>query len=45
MWPAASSRSMSALGSSTSYSNAAAQKSASAGAFLVSMTSFQFSAM
>jgi hypothetical protein len=32
---------MSALGSSTSYSKAAAQKSARAGAFVLSMTNFQ----
>ena len=32
---------MSALGSSTSYSKAAAQKSATAGAFVLSMTNFQ----
>jgi hypothetical protein len=41
MWPAASSCEISALGSSTSYSKAAAQKSARAGAFMLSMTNFQ----
>src|SRR5688500_12286620 len=45
MWPAASSCEMSALGSSTSYSKAAAQKSARAGAFVLSMTNFQPSGM
>ena len=41
MWPAASSCEMSALGSSTSYSKAAAQKSARVGAFVLSMSNFQ----
>jgi hypothetical protein len=45
MRPAASSCLTSALGSSTSYSRAAAQKSARADAFVLSMTSFQLKAM
>ena len=45
IWPAAYRRSMRGLGSATWYSSAAAQKSARSGAFVVSTTSFQLSAM